>query len=447
VEPRRYIAFPIFHAGFNAGGMAEWLKAHAWKACIRETVSWVRIPLPPPGPDFSEPSQTDVAAITAPGKYRFGPGLYLQVAGPDAKSWIYRFTVCRKERFMGLGSARDVTLAQARKRVEELRVNHVSKKIDPLAERKAAVEAKRVASAKAVPFRVCGDQFIAAHEGEWRNPKHRAQWRATLETYAFPVIGDLPATAITAAHIAALLRPIWVEKAETARRVRQRIAAVLDYAADPDDSAYRNPAALTPQLKKALPRLGKARRPSRHPSLAYDEGATFMAALRAKEKMGVTAAALALQFTILTAARTNEAIGAGWSEIDLKHKVWTIPTERMKAQREHRVPLCAEALRVLERARALHNGDLVFPSRPFDRQLSSASMMALLKRMGRTNLTVHGFRSTFRTWAAERTMFPREVAEAALAHLVGDDTERAYQRGDLFEKRRKLMAEWGQFLG
>jgi integrase len=400
------------------------------------------------GPQIAEGPlrQADVVALTAPGRHRFGPGLYLQVSGPDAKSWIYRFTVRRKERFMGLGSARDVTLAQARKRVEELRVNHVSKKIDPIAERKVAAEAERVASAKAVPFRERADQYITAHEGEWRNDKHRHQWRATLQTYAFPVIGDLPTSAIAAAHIVAVLRPIWVEKAETARRVRRRIEAVLDYAADPDDPAYRNPAASTAQLKKALPRLSKARRPSRRPSLPYDEAPAFVAALRAREKMGVTAAALALKFTILTAARTNEVLGARWDEINNRSTVWTVAAERMKSQREHRVPLCPQALRVLERARALHNGDLVFPSRPFDRPLSSASMMALLKRMGRADLTVHGFRATFRTWAAERTMFPREVAEAALAHVVGDDTERAYQRGDLFEKRRKLMEEWGQFL-
>jgi integrase len=388
-------------------------------------------------------SQADVASLTVPGKYRFSPGLYLQVAGPEAKSWFYRYTVRGVERFMGLGSARDVTLAQARRRVDELRINQVSKKIDPLAERKAVAEAERVAKTKAVPFRTCAEQYITAHEGEWRNPKHRAQWRATLQTYAFPAIGHLPASAITASHIVELLRPIWSEKAETARRVRGRIEAVLDYAADPDDSTYRNPAALTPQLKKALPKLSKTRRRSGHASLPYDDAPAFVTALRGR---GDTVAGLALEFTILTAARTNEVIGARWDEIDTRSAVWTIPAERMKAVREHRVPLCPRALRVLERARSLHNGDLVFAGR-FDRPLSSAAMMAALKRMNRADLTVHGFRATFRTWAAERTTFPREVAEAALAHLFGDDTERAYQRGDLFEKRRKLMVEWGQFLG
>jgi integrase len=383
-----------------------------------------------------------------PGKYHFSPGLYLQVAGLDAKSWIYRFTVRRQERFMGLGSARDVTLAQARKRVEELRVNQVSKKIDPIAERKAASEIERAAKARAIPFRERADQYITAHEAEWRNPKHRAQWRATLQAYAFPVIGDFPASAITTAHIVEVLRPIWADKAETARRVRGRIEAVLDYAADPDDATYRNPAALTPQLKKALPKLGKGRRPSRHPSLPYDEAPGFLAALRARSDAAQPAgvAPLALEFAILTAARTSEVLRARWDEINIPAAVWTVPAGRMKTLREHRVPLCAQALRVLERARALHNGPLVFPSRPFDRPLSEGSMLAVLKRMNCADLTVHGFRATFRTWAAERTMFTREVAEAALAHVVGDDTERAYQRGDLFQKRRKLMAEWEQFL-
>jgi len=195
-------------------------------------------------------TQGDVAAIKAPGKYRFSPGLYLQVAGPDAKSWIYRFTVRRQERFMGLGSARDVTLAQARKRVEELRINQVSKKIDPIAERKAASENERASKALAVPFRERAEQYITAHECEWRNPKHRAQWRATLQTYAYPVIGDVQASGITVSHIVGVLRPIWVEKAETARRVRGRIEAVLDYAADPQRyelSQSRSPYSPTPK--------------------------------------------------------------------------------------------------------------------------------------------------------------------------------------------------------
>jgi integrase len=394
-------------------------------------------------------TQADVASIKVPGKYRFAPGLYLQVASATRKSWIYRFTVCRQERFMGLGSARDVSLAQARKRLEEIRVSQVAKKIDPIAEQKKASEIERIARVKAVPFRERADQYITAHEGEWRNPKHRAQWRATLQTYAYPVIGDLSASAITASHIVQILRPIWVEKSETARRVRGRIEAVLDYAADPDDPTYRNPSALTSQLKKALPKLGKARRTkSRHASLPYDDAPAFLKALRARQVIDTmgSVAALALEFAILTAARTNEVLGARWDEIDIRAAVWTVPAERMKALREHRVPLCAQALRVLERARALHNGALVFPSRPFDRPLSEGSMLAVLKRMNHADLTVHGFRATFRTWAAERTMFTREVAEAALAHIVGDDTERAYQRGDLFEKRRKLMAEWEQFL-
>jgi integrase len=383
--------------------------------------------------------QQDINALNTPGVYRFSRGLYLQVTGAAAKSWIYRYTVLNRTRYMGLGSARDVTLAQARKRVEELRVNQVSKKIDPIGARTA----DRLAKAKAVSFRERAEEYISANESEWRNPKHRAQWRATLQTYAYPTIGDLATNAITASHIVTVLRPIWVEKAETARRVRGRIEAVLDYAADPDDSTFRNPAVLTPQLKKALPKIGKARCPSRHASLPYQEAPEFFDALRAR---GSGVASLALRFLILTAARTNEVLGARWNEIDIRGAVWTIPAQRMKAYHEHRIPLCTEALQVLERARALHSGDLVFPHSS-DRPLSEGAMRAVLKRINRPDLTVHGFRATFRTWAAERTMFSREVAEAALAHVVGDDTERAYQRGDMFDKRRKLMAEWSQFLG
>ena len=387
-------------------------------------------------------TQADVTSLTAPGKYRFGPGLYLQVSSPEAKSWIYRFVVRRKERFMGVGSARDVTLAQARKRVDELRINQVSQKIDPIAKRRAAAEDQAKALARAITFREAAKRYVTAHEEEWRSPKHRLIWPASLERYAFPTIGDVPASSITVSHVVDVLRPIWIEKAETARRLRGRIEAVLDFAADPNDANYRNPASAMAQLKKALPKLGKARRPTRHAALPYDEAPAFINSLWGRAD-GV--AALALEFTILTAARTSEVLDARWSEIDHIAEVWTVPAKRMKGGLEHRVPLSEAALQVLHRARTLHNGHIVFPSRPFDRPLSSAAMLAVLKRMNRADLTVHGFRATFRTWAAERTAFPREVAEAALAHVVGNNVERAYQRGDLFAKRRGLMDAWATF--
>jgi len=384
-------------------------------------------------------TQADVTALNTPGLYRFAPGLNLQVKGEDAKSWLYRYTISGKTRYMGLGSARHVTLAQARKRVDELRVTKVAKGIDPLAEEAAAAEQAKAAKAKAIPFRERAEQYLRAHEDAWRNAKHRGQWRSTLETYAYPTIGDVPAHEVTAAHIVEILRPIWSEKHDTARKVRGRIEAVLDYAADPDDALYRNPAAMTPQLLKKLPKLSRRRKEDRHhPSLPYEQIAAFMADLRQRDGM----AARALEFTILTAARTGETIGARWNEIDEAARVWIVPAGRMKGEREHRVPLSDAALAVLARVRAASKGDVIFPSLPNDRPLSNMALLTLLKRMNRADITVHGFRATFRTWAAEQTAFPREVAETALAHVIADDTEAAYQRGDLFEKRRKLMTAW-----
>jgi integrase len=385
-------------------------------------------------------TQADVAALNTLGKYRFGPNLQLQVSGPTAKSWLFRYSVGGNARWKGLGSARDVTLAQARKLADELRVTKTAKNIDPLGEDEAASERARAAKTKAVPFRERAEQYLTAHEATWRNAKHRAQWRSTLEAYAYPIIGDVPANAISANNIVDILRPIWAEKFDTARKVRGRIEAVLDYAADPDDPLYRNPAAMTAQLLKKLPKLPKGRR-QHHPSLPYDQMAEFISALR--ERDGV--AAHALEFTILTAARTGEVLGACWDEIDRKNGVWTVPAARMKGGREHRVPLGRAALDVLDRAKPARKGSVIFPSLPHDRSLSSMALLNVLKRLGRPDITVHGFRATFRTWAAEQTNFPREVAEAALAHVLADETEAAYQRGDLFEKRRKLMEAWAGY--
>jgi integrase len=382
-------------------------------------------------------TQADVAALNTFGKYRFGPNLQLQVSGPTAKSWLFRYSVGGKARWKGLGSVRDVTLAQARKLADELRVTKTAKNIDPLGEDEAASERARTAKAKAVPFRERAEQYLTAHEATWRNAKHRAQWRSTLEAYAYPTIGDLPANAISASNIVDILRPIWAEKFDTARKVRGRIEAVLDYAADPDDPLYRNPAAMTAQLLKKLPKLPKDKR-RHHPSLPYDRIAEFMTALRARDSV----AARALEITILTAARTGEVLGACWDEIDTKSGVWTVPAARMKSAREHRVPLSRAALEALDRAKMARKGAVVFPSLPHDRSLSNMALLNVLKRMGAADITVHGFRATFRTWAAEQTNFPREVAEAALAHVLADETEAAYQRGDLFDKRLKLMEAW-----
>lgn len=381
-------------------------------------------------------TQAEVASLNTPGVYGFGRNLKLQVAGPTAKSWIFRYTVGGKTRDKGIGSARNVTLAQARKLTDDLRVNQTSRGIDPVAEEKREAEQRRLAQAKSAPFRQRVEEYLADHDSTWRNAKHRAQWRSTLESYAYPVIADLPAHAITVSHLVEILRPIWAAKFDTARKVRGRIESVLDYAADPDDATYRNPAARTAQLLKKLPKLPRGER-NHHPALPYDEIAGFMTALRGRDGM----AARALEFTILTAARTGEVLGARWTELDTENS-WTIPASRTKGNRPHRVPLSGAARAVLERVKSDSNGEIIFPSLPHDRSLSNMALLNVLKRMDRAEVTTHGFRSTFRTWAGETTAFPREVAEAALAHVLKGETEKAYMRGDLFEKRRLLMEAW-----
>jgi integrase len=385
-------------------------------------------------------SPASVEKIDKAGMYPDGNGLLLQVAGPQARSWIYRYTLNGKARWYGLGSAREVTLAQARDLRDDARAL-IRRGVDPVKARKDERVQARVDERKSATFRERAEQYIEAHKEGWRNEKHRDQWGSTLAAYAYPSIGDLPAGSITASHMVDLLRPIWTEKPETARRVRGRIEAILDYAADPDDALYRNPATMTAQLMKKLPKLPQSKRPQNHPSLPYDEIGAFMASLR--QQQGI--AACALEFTILTAARTAETLGMQWPEIDLPRAVWTIPAERMKSGREHRVPLSRAAVAVLERMRSPASGRMVFPSLPQDRPLSDMAMLMVLRRMNRPGITVHGFRSSFRTWAAESTNFPREVAEAALAHALKDKTEAAYQRGDLFEKRRRVMDAWGEF--
>jgi len=385
-------------------------------------------------------AKNDVTQLTAAGMHPDGNGLYLQVTGPNSRSWIFRYTFKGKERWLGLGSARDITLAKARDARDDARTQ-IRSGIDPVQMRKNGASLGRASKRNAVTFRQRAEQYIEAHKDSWRSAKHISQWRSTLESYVYPAIGDTAAGSITAGHVVDILRPIWSTKPETARRVRGRIEAILDYAADPDDAAYRNPATMTAQLQKKLPKIPGGSRPVNHPSLPYGEVGAFLASLRERE--GV--AALALEFAILTAARTGEVIGANWPEMNLAKGVWTVPGDRMKGGRTHRVPLSTAALQVLERVEVYAIGDVVFPSLPHARSLSNMALLTVLRRMDRSDLTVHGFRSTFRTWAAEQTNFPQEVCEAALAHALKDKTEAAYQRGDMFEKRTRLMEAWAKF--
>ncbi|MDE2580911.1 MAG: integrase arm-type DNA-binding domain-containing protein [Rhodospirillales bacterium] len=378
--------------------------------------------------------------LTKPGTFGDGGGLYLQVRGPDRRSWVFRFKQGGRGRLMGLGPYPDVGLADARAKAEAAR-KLLREGQDPLAVKRAA----RQAEAR-LPFREVAERMIAAHEAGWRNAKHRAQWTSTLTAYAYPVMGDLPVAAIETAHVMKALDPIWREKSETASRLRGRIEAVLDYATARGWRSGDNPARWRGHLANLLPSRAKVQRVEHHAALPWAEIGSFMRALAAQKGTG----ALALRFAILAAARSGEVRGATWAEIDLDSATWTVPGERMKAGREHRVPLCAEALAVLRDVAPLRDrkaGELVFPGAKRGKPLSDMSLTAVLRRMKRGDLTVHGFRSTFRQWCAEATNYPRELAEAALAHTLRDKVEAAYQRGDMMEKRRRLMAEWATFCG
>jgi integrase len=375
--------------------------------------------------------------------YPDGGGLYLQVTPGDrgdSKSWIFRYaTGAGKEHYMGLGSLNAVSLTEARERAAECRKLREQGK-DPIQERESQRAAVAAENAKAITFDQCATEYIAAHRTGWRNSKHASQWENTLATYVSPVFGKLPVRAIDVGLVIKALEPIWSTKPETASRVRGRIEAVLDWAAARNFRDADNPARWKGRLDKLLPRRSKVRAVKHHAALPYDDIGSFMLDLRERE--GV--AARSLEFAILTVARTGEVLGAQWPEIDLKAKVWTVPAGRMKGGREHRIPLSEAVLAILKRMAKAREGDHVFPG---DRRamLSNMALLMLLRRMGRGDLTAHGFRSTFRDWAAERTNFPNEVVEMALAHAISDKTEAAYRRGDLFEKRRKLMDAWAAF--
>ncbi len=393
-------------------------------------------------------SAVEVTKAKGPAVLHDGGGLYLRVSAAGAKSWVFRFQLDGKRRDMGLGPFPDIGLAEARGKASvHRRQRHEG--IDPLDAKAADRQAQRVSVAKGRTFRECAAEFIEKHRAGWRNAKHAAQWTATLETYVHPVIGDLPVSAIDAGLVVQVLDPIWTQKPETAGRVRGRIEAVLDAATVRGFRQGPNPAQWKGNLAHILPARGKVRKIEHHAALPFDDMPEFLAALRGREGMS----ARALEFAIFTAARTGEVLGARWGEIDLAAKVWVVSPGRMKAAREHRVPLSEAALAVLDGVRPLalmRDGAAdpaapVFPGSRRALPLSSMVMLMLLRRMKRADLTAHGFRSTFSDWAAERTAYPREAVEMALAHAIGDKVEAAYRRGDLFDKRRQLMNAWARF--
>jgi integrase len=378
------------------------------------------------------------------GMYADGGGLYLRVTPEGTKNWVLRYMLDRRPHWMGLGPFPLYSLQEARARAMDARRKR-HEGIDPIEARRAERARLRLEAAKAITFRECAERYIASHRASWRNGKHAAQWVATLSTYAYPVIGALPVQAVDTALVLKVLEPIWTAKTDTAGRVRGRLENILDFARVRSYREGENPARWRGHLDKLLPARSKIRKVEHHAALPYSQLPDFLVALRGQQ--GVPARAL--EFTILTAARTGESIGARWDEVHWTDKVWIISGSRMKGGKEHRVPLCDRALTILRGMMTAEDtpntGQFVFAGGKPGRPLSNMAFLMLLRRMGRANLTVHGFRSSFRDWAAERTNFPSEVAEMALAHMVGNKVEAAYRRGDLFEKRRRLMQQWAAF--
>ncbi len=385
-------------------------------------------------------SARKVATATEPGRYADGRGLYLHIGKGGAKSWVLRYMLAGKAREMGLGAVADVTLQDARRKAGEARALLDAGR-DPLEARREEGRQREAEKARAVTFKDAACRYIAAHRAGWRNEKHAAQWDSTLTTYVYPVFGEVAVADVDTGMVLRALEPIWHDKPETATRVRGRIEAVLDWAKAHGyrDREAMNPAQWKGHLSHLLPARSKVARVEHHAALPWREVGAFMVDLRNRP----ATAARALEFAILTAARSGEVFGATWDEVDLADAVWTVPGERMKAGRDHRVPLSPQAVALLEAlADESDRTGYVFKGMKKGRPLSGMAMLMLLRRMERGDLTAHGFRSTFRDWAAEATNFQGEVAEAALAHVVGDKVEAAYRRGDLFDKRRRLMETW-----
>lgn len=374
------------------------------------------------------------------GKYVDGRGLYLQVTN-GAKSWIHRYALEGAERYMGLGPYPLVSLSDARAaRDENLRL--IARGIDPIPARVATRVAAKITAAQSTTFRQVAEAYIEAHQPGWKNKKHGKQWGATLEQYAYPRLGALPIVAIGLSDVLACLKPMWTEVPETASRVRQRIEAILNSAAAQGMRSSDNPARWKGHLDKLLPNRAKVRAVRHQPAMPYRDVPGFVDVLED------WISHQALEFTILTAKRSGEVRNADWLEFDLEARVWTIPAARMKSGREFREPLTDQAVALLEKVAKLYGRKgFVFPGAREGRPISDATMLEALKTL-RPGLTVHGFRSSFRDWVAERASMPdaRELAEAALAHKLKDKVEAAYQRGDLFEKRRLLMQAWADYV-
>ena len=390
-------------------------------------------------------SARSVETVTEIGYHRCDRGLYLQVAGSGTKSWLFRYKspVTAKQREMGLGSLNLVPLAAARNIAVECR-RQVLSGVDPLEERGRVKRVRQLEQARSITFQEAAEKCIASKKPEWKNAKHAQQWANSLTTYAYPVFGTLSVSDLDTDLVLKAIEPIWISKAETASRVRQRIETVWDWARAREYVEGENPARLRGHLDKILAKTAKVKRVKHHAAIPYKQIATFIKRLRGRKG----SSASAMEFMILTAARTGEVRGARWQEIDLTIKVWTIPADRMKAGKEHRVPLCDRALQILNSMKSNRNPDeFVFPGWKAGTGLSDGAMLALLRKMEVGPYTPHGFRSTFRDWAAEEAhQFSNETVELALAHTIRNKAEAAYRRGDQLERRRELMQTWGAFI-
>ncbi|MEJ1406725.1 MAG: integrase arm-type DNA-binding domain-containing protein [Candidatus Sedimenticola sp. (ex Thyasira tokunagai)] len=379
-------------------------------------------------------------ATAGPGKYEDGGGLRLVVSKTGAKKWVLRFTIDRKRREMGLGSYPDISLAKARDKASEHRTQ-ASEGIDP-------IEARRTEPEKTPTFTTCAARYIRAHRRGWKNAKHARQWVSTLKTYARPVLGSKKVDTITTEDILKILSPIWNTKTETAKRTQGRVENILDYAAAHKYCDPMNPARWRGHLDKLLPKPSRVKKTTHHPAMPYTEVPAFMAEL----SQNGCVSAYALQLLILTATRTSEVLQAQWAEFDLDEGIWVIPAERMKAKREHRVPLPDTAIAILHALPRIKGNPYLFTGARHSRPLSNMALLQLMRGMGygvngdRGNYVPHGFRSSFRDWSGEVSSFPRDVAEMALAHTIENKVEAAYRRGDLFDKRRKMMQAWANYV-
>ena len=398
---------------------------------------------------ISELSALEVRRRVAPGMHFVGgvPGLALQVLPTGGRTWILRVVIAGRRRDMGLGGFPEVGLAQARAKAAELR-EQIRAGRNPLAEVQAARSALRAAALKSMTFRQASERYIEDHRPSWSNPKHAAQWENTLVQYAYKTVGELDVNDVSVAHILKILEQpvgnegkLWEARTETASRLRGRMEKVLDWAKGRGLRIGDNPAAWRGNLEAMLPRATKLQKIEHHPAVSLDQLGSFMIELRKRDGI----AARALEFVILTAARSGEVRGMTWNEVDESSGTWIIPAERMKARKEHRIPLPTAARDLLENLPRVEGSDLVFCA-PRGGKLSDMALTSVMRRMNRTEVP-HGFRSTFRDWAAERTNYPRDLAEMALAHAIGSAVEAAYRRGDMLQKRREMMESWAQFAG